>query len=246
MQKLSHQSDADLLDLSNLLRSSEQFDFNRQNKLDDCDIKNNFCAKNVVYFDSNFNADLIKICEDKQIYHNVFFFMNWIWIKMTIINTVILQKNLKSCLLDKTDHWYTEKFSHLIRVNLWNNNKDIEKWCKMLESKFHNLSSWVLSAFEFLHYIINDVCHHKNSVDYIQNVVLHKKNADIAVNNHLQMLLIYKYINDELCLHLLLLTDKFIIENFIEIINVQKNIWFDIYVHIQSTSSNRSQQYQQQ
>ena len=69
----AHQSDADLSDSSEL---SEQSDLNKQNKFNDCDTKNNFCAKDIEYFNLNLNVDFIKICKNKQIYYNVFFLIN--------------------------------------------------------------------------------------------------------------------------------------------------------------------------
>ena len=129
-----------------------------QNEFDEWDSsKSNFCSRNISYFDSNFDTDFIKIHDDKQIYHNVFSFTNWVWIKMIMMNAAVLQKSLKSCLLDKTDHWYTEKLSHLTKVDLQNDNKDIEEWCKTLKTKFCDLFSCALSALELLCYTINNI-----------------------------------------------------------------------------------------
>ena len=118
------------------------------------------------------------------------------------MNAVILQESLKLCLLNKTDCWYTEKLSHLIRVDLQNDNKDVEEWCKTLKTKFLNLFSCELLALKLLHYTINDVWCWKDFIDYIQNIVLYRKNINIIINDCLQMFLIYEHINDKLCLHL--------------------------------------------
>ena len=39
----------------------------------------------------------------------------------------LYEKNLESCLLDMTDHWYTKKLSYLIRIDLQNNNKNVKE-----------------------------------------------------------------------------------------------------------------------
>lgn len=94
----------------------------------------------------------------------------------------------------------------------------------MLETRFYDSSSHILSMLKLLYYIINDVQWCKDLIDYIQNVVLYEKNADIVVNNHSQVLLTYEHMNDKLHLHLFLSTNKSIIENLIETVNTQKNI----------------------
>ena len=86
----------------------------------------------------------------------------------------------------------------------------------------------------------------KDSVDYIQNVVLHEKNVNITINDCSQILLTYEYMDDELWLHLSSLNDKSTIEKLIKTVNTQKNIWFNIYAQNQSTTLNRQLQYQQQ
>ena len=151
-----------------LLDSSELFDNNNQDELDEWNLlKDSFQAQDIDYFDLNSDIDSVKVNNNKQIYHNVFVFMNQIWIKTTIMNAVILQKNLKLCLLNKTDCWYTEELSYLIKVDLWNDNKNVEEWCKILKTKFHDPSSCALFMLESLQYILNNVQQHKNSVDYI-------------------------------------------------------------------------------
>ena len=64
---------SELSDLLELQKKSDQNEFDEQDSS-----KSNFCSKDISYFDSNLNVEFIKICEDKQIYQNVFFFMNQI------------------------------------------------------------------------------------------------------------------------------------------------------------------------
>ena len=216
----AHQSNAN----SESSDSSESQKKSDQDKFDEQELKSTFWSRNVDYFNSNFNTDFIKIHDNKQIYHNVFFFMNWVWVRTTLID--ILAENLEFCLLNKTDWWYTEKLEHLSCLSLQNS---VKEWCKTLKTKFCDSLSCILFMLEFLHYTINNIYCQKDSIDYIQNIVLHEKNISIVINNYLQALLTYNYINDELYLHLSSLNDKLIIENLIEAINAQKNIWFNIY-----------------
>lgn len=202
--------------------------------------KSSFRPRDVGYFDPNPDVDAIKVRDDKQIYHNVFSFTNRVRVKAISID--VLAENLESCLLGKADHWYTEELGHLSRLGLRNS---VEEWCKALEARFRDSPSRALAMLESLRYTVNDVRRRKDPVDYIQNVVLHGKNAGIAADDRSQVLLAYEHMDGELRLHLPVPNDKLTIEGLIQAINAQKNIWFDIYTR--PTTLNRPpQQYQQQ
>ena len=185
--------------------------------------------RDVGYFDPNSDVDPVEVKNDKQIYHNVFAFTNRIRVKSTTMGAATLRENLESCLLGMADRWYTEELSHLTRVGLQNNNKDVKEWCKALETRFRDPPSRALAMLESLRYTINDVRRRKDPINYIQNVVLHRKNAEIATDDRSQVLLAYEHMDGELHLHLPPPTDKSTIEDLIESVNAQKNIWFDIY-----------------
>ena len=48
------------------------------------------------------------------------------------------------------------------------------------------------------HYIIKDVWKNCKSAFYIQSIIVNDCNTDIAFNDYIQILLIYKYLNSKL------------------------------------------------
>ena len=161
---ITHQSDQDS---SNSSKSSE---LSEQNNINNNDNSNNinhfFWSKNVRFLDFNFKLNSVNVKKDKQLYYNIFSFTNWIWVMTFTMNTTILQQNLQSCLLDKTDHWYIKEFNYLSQLNL-QNIKSVEKWCKTLKTKFQNSFSCIFMLLKNVHYTVQDVqwCH--NSVNYV-------------------------------------------------------------------------------
>jgi len=189
----------------------------------------NFCAKNVGMFDSNLNVNAVEVKDDRQIYHNVFSFINQVHVKATTMKPALLQQNLKSCLLEKTDRWYTEELTHLTCVRLQNDNNDVEEWCKALKARFRDLPSQALTMLEFLQFTVYDARCRRDPVNYVQSIVLHRKNSSIATLNRAQVLLAYKHFDDKLQLHLPASTKQSTVVSLIKTLNFQKNIWYDIY-----------------
>ena len=71
---------------------------------------------------------------------------------------------------------------------------------------------------------MRDARNHKNSVDYISIIVLNSKNTNIVTTNETQVLLIYKYIDDELRRDLLRPTFVFTVASLLKKLRYQKNI----------------------
>ena len=75
-----------------------------------------------------------------------------------------------------------------------------------------------------LHYTLTDVHYGCDLIDYIQEIVLHRKNFKIVTMNYVQVLLAYKHFNETLHLHLSVSTQQSIIADLIEMLNQQKHI----------------------
>lgn len=230
------------LRLSDSLSSSGSADLNDNNSGEAC----NFRAKNVGMFDSNLNVDAVKVKDDRQIYHNVFSFINQVHVKATTMKPALLQQNLKSCLLEKADRWYTEELAHLTCVRLQNDNNDVEEWCKTLKARFRDSPSQALTMLEFLQFTVYDAHCCRNPVDYVQSIVLHRKNSSIVTSDHAQVLLAYKHFDDKLQLHLSASTEQSTVVNLIKTLNFQKNIWYDIYTCNNSLSNTALSDWDQQ
>ena len=202
-----------------------------------------FQSRNIEFLNSNFKLDSVEVKNNKQLYHNVFSFTNWVWVMTFTMNSATLQQNLQSCLLRKINHWYMEKLNHLSQLDLQNIN-DVKEWCKVLKSHFWDSPSWALALLEDIQYTVQDVWHHCDSVDYVQFIVLHEQNFSMVTTDTTQVRLVYKHMNDELCCDLPWSSDQFTISKVIKTLNKQKNVWFDIYT--QNMMLNRSTQQQLQ
>jgi len=228
--------------LLSLSGSSGSVNLNDNNSGEAC----NFCAKDVDMFNSNLNVDVVKVKNDRQIYHNIFSFINWVHVKATIMKPALLQQNLKSCLLEKTDWWYTEKLTHLTCVRLQNDNNDVEEWCKTLKARFRDSPSQALTMLEFLQFTVYNARCCCDPVNYVQSIVLHRKNSGIVTSNHAQVLLAYEHFDDKLQLHLSASTEQSTVVNLIKTLNFQKNIWYDIYTCNNSLSNTALSDWDQQ
>lgn len=106
---------------------------------------------------------------------------------------------------------------------VWKNG--VKPW--KLVSVIHLVDPWLLWRQHDTPYttLEDDV----TPTDYIQSIVLHGKNAGIATTDHAQVLLAYEHFNGELRLHLPVPTEQSTVASLIEVLNIQKNIWFNIY-----------------
>ena len=233
---------------SDLSDSSELSELSEQNGIDaeeNEDSNHEFQSRNIRFLNSNSELDLVKVKDNKQLYHNIFSFTNQVQVMTFTRNSTTLQQNLQFYLLEKTDHWYIKKLNYLSQLDLQNIN-DVKEWCKTLKSHFQDLSSWALALLEDIHYTVQDVWCCCDSVDYIQFIVLHDQNSDMIITDTTQVRLVYKHMNDELCCDLPQSNNQFTVTELIEILNEQKNIWFDIYAHNSATLLNRLTQQQLQ
>lgn len=123
---------------------------------DNAEYKNNnlFWLKNIEMFNLNSDVETVKVKDNKQIYYNIFSFINQLWVKTMIMSAVKIRKNIKLCLLDKTNQWYTEKLIHVTQIDLQNNNNEVKKWCKALKTYFCNSLSKSLTALKTLQYTV--------------------------------------------------------------------------------------------
>ena len=86
-----------------------------------------FKPQDINYFNSNSDVESVEVKENHQIYHNVFSFINCLWVKALTMNTALLRQSLNFCLLRKVNIWYTEKLTHLSQLGLRNNNNEVIK-----------------------------------------------------------------------------------------------------------------------
>lgn len=126
----------------------------------------------------------------EQVYHNVFSFNSRIRVKATTKNPAILRKNLDACFLSKAENWYREELSHIERVGVQSDTNRVEECCKLLENRFREAPDKSLTALKTTRYGIQDVRSQKDPTDSVQYIILHGRNAGIAVGEAEQAWLI--------------------------------------------------------
>ena len=115
-----------------------------------------FRAQDVGYFNLNLNLLAIEAKKNHQIYHNVFRFMEWVWVKQaTVTDAALILQNLNAYLLEKAEQWYTAELNYLSRLGLQNNG--IEEWCRALKTQFWEASGKALVMLKTTHYMITNV-----------------------------------------------------------------------------------------
>ncbi len=204
-----------------------------------------FRPRDIGLFDPNPDLDPVEVKDEKQVYHNVFSFTNRLRVKASTMDPAVLRQNVESCLLGKADRWYTQELAHITRVSMRNDNNGVKEWCKALEARFKESPSRALALLEGIRYTVQDARRRRDPVDYVQSIILHGQNSTMATTDYQQVMLVYEHMDAELRRDLPHPNPQSTIAGLIEVLNEEKNIWFDLYSS-QNTTANSSQSYQQQ
>ena len=124
---------------------------------------------------SLFNSHLNKSHEEGEIvtvrkdiyYWSVMLFIECIWDMTTIKEAQLVRMNLNICLWEASLIWYISELFNLERVDLWNNENSVEKWCWVLKNWFKELAAVIFASFTSTKYIMTDAQNHWESSIYV-------------------------------------------------------------------------------
>ena len=191
---------------------------------------NNFRPKDIGYFDPTEGmSDSIDERDRDRTYRNVFSFTNRLRVKATTIDPAVIRHNLDTCLLGKADTWYTEELSHVQRVGLRADNNGVNEWCKALENRFRDSPTKAMEKPETTRYTLLDARRRKEPSEYVQSIIINGRNAGIAETERSQVMLAWQHMDAELRRDLPRPSDRSTISQFIESVNDNKDLWFDVY-----------------
>ena len=84
-----------------------------------------------------------------------------------------------------------------------------------MKNRFRKILGKILVRLKILRYTIKNVRNNRNSEDYIQQIIINKKNIKIIIIKYVQILTVYEYINPKLRVILSIPTDVITVNNFI-------------------------------
>ena len=93
-----------------------------------------------------------------------------------------------------------------------------------MKARFRDSPDKSLSIMKAIRYTIKDVRARKDPTDYVTNILIHSKNADLAPTKTGQVLLTYEHMNEKLRHDLPKPSDSSIVTAFINDLRLQKNI----------------------
>ena len=199
-----------------------------------------FRPQTIGYFDPKQDIIPIEVRDTYNVYYNIFSFTARLRIKATTIDKAFLQQNVDACLLGAADKWYTTQIKYATRQGFRFDPKGIECWCNVLEVRFRESPSRSLLMLENIRYTIKDIYNRRDPADYVASIILNGKNSRIATTEEAQVILVYEYIEGELCRDLSLPKVSSTVVGLLTELRNLKDIQFDIYEYAQvKVSDNR-------
>ena len=190
-----------------------------------------FKPRDFGFFDPDNDVDPVETKENRTVYHNVFSFINNLKVKAgTSIDTAMaVRQNLDACLLGKADRWYTEELDDIRRSGLRNDPNGVTLWCLALEKRFREDPAKALAKLESLRYTVRDARQGKDPENYIQQIILNGKNAGTVTTDYSQVMTAYEHMDPKLRVSLPMPNERTTVAEFVRVVNLQKNNWFDLY-----------------
>ena len=136
---------------------------------------------------------------------------------------------IDSIFSETANNWYTNQLTEPFRVNFRNGFEKLKQWCDALEIRFRDSPGKSSILLENIWYNIKNVKARKNPTDYMSVIVFNAKNTGIAIDEAIQVLLIYEYMDVYLKRDLPRVSISSPVVGLIEKFRHLKNILFDIY-----------------
>ena len=208
----------------------KSFLFNQQSVVMNTIINNIFLfkMKNIEFFNFNPNVtQMIKIKNNYNIYHNIFSFTQRL--RMIIIDEMafVITKNLHFCLMNIADSWYinelNDDFRRIYKIGF------IQQWCIVLEKRFKKSANQALIKFHQVQYIIADVHKRWDPSEFIQNVIILKKNSYTLTSFNAQTMYAFERIKNKFRIIMNSFINSSTVMNIFRNMNFHKYDWFDVY-----------------
>ncbi|RKF62352.1 hypothetical protein OnM2_034065 [Erysiphe neolycopersici] len=164
-----------------------------------------FRPQDLGYFDPNNETDqFVEFVDNKTKNHNVYSFTTRVKAKSVGVTegpfaSTIVATQLDQCLKGKAELWYTYEISNTTRARL---KASIENWCTELETRFRMSPGVALEKLEKPKYTISDVRRRQDPEEFVQNIVVLGKSADIAETEYSQILTAHRHFAAELRIHI--------------------------------------------
>jgi ribosomal protein L17 len=182
------------------------------------------------FFDSNFDEkfvftnETITHAEKNTYYRDVHVFVERIKKMIIVLEFEMIKKNLSSCLRESALMWHIAKLFDVFRRILFY-EENVNEWAQTFIARFKTQITIATANLLKERYILTNAERHRESREYAQKIIRWAKFAKLTSSFN-QLNIVYNEIDSELRRDLKKSTKNTTIDDYLQLMNDCKNIWW--------------------